>query len=62
MLDPTNPHDAKIRERLEHAAYAFLITVHPDGHPHSIPHQFLYEHDNILIFSLPNSVKACNIQ
>ena len=62
MLDPTNPHDAKIRARLEQAEYAFLITTRPDGRPHSVPICFLYENDSILVFSLPNSVKVRNIQ
>jgi len=62
MLDPTNPHEAKIRDRLEQAEYAFFITTRPDGRPHSVPICFLYENDTILVFSLPNSVKVRNIQ
>jgi PPOX class probable F420-dependent enzyme len=62
MLDPTSPHAAKIRERLEQAEYAFLITVRPDGRPHAVPVCFLYERESILIFSLPNSVKVRNIR
>ncbi len=62
MLDPTDPHAARIRERLEQAEYAFLTTVRPDGRPHSVPICFLYEGDSILIFSLPDSVKVRNIR
>ncbi len=62
MLDRADPLQAKILERLEKEEYGFFITVRPDGRPHAVPVCFLYEHDSILIFSVPDSVKVRNIR
>ena len=68
MLDATNPLHAQILDRLEKEEYGFFITVRPDGRPHAIPVCYIYEHgehdedENILIFSVPDSIKVRNIR
>ena len=53
------PH---VEERLRSDAMAWLTTVRPDGHPHSIPLWFLWERTTILIFSQANTQKIRNLR
>lgn len=62
MLNTSDPHQARIAERLQQAEYAYLTTVRPDGRPHTVPVCYVWEGESILIFSLPNSVKIRNLK
>ncbi len=53
------PH---VEERLRSDEMVWLITVRPDGRPHSIPVWFLWEDETILIFSKPNNQKIRNLR
>jgi PPOX class probable F420-dependent enzyme len=53
------PH---VEERLRSDEMVWLITVRPDGRPHSIPVWFLWESATILIWSKPNTQKIRNLR
>jgi PPOX class probable F420-dependent enzyme len=53
-LDPRQPKDAHIRERLERNIIIWITSVRPDGRPHSVPVWFLWEDGTVLIFSKPD--------
>jgi PPOX class probable F420-dependent enzyme len=53
------PH---VEERLRSNEMIWLVTVRPDGRPHSIPVWFLWESATILIFSKRNSQKIRNLR
>jgi PPOX class probable F420-dependent enzyme len=52
------PH---VEERLRSNEMIWLVTVRPDGRPHSIPVWFLWESATLLIFSKRNSQKIRNL-
>ena len=52
------PH---VEERLRSNEMIWLVTVRPDGRPHSIPVWFLWEGATILIFSKRNTQKIRNL-
>lgn len=54
-----NPH---VEERLRSDEMIWLITVRPDGRPHSVPVWFLWEGATLLIFSKPNTQKIRNLR
>lgn len=53
-LDPTQPKDAHILERLERDIILWITSVRPDGRPHSVPVWFLWDAGTILLFSKPD--------
>jgi PPOX class probable F420-dependent enzyme len=53
-LDPGQPKDAHIQERLERNVIIWITSVRPDGRPHSVPVWFLWEDGTVLIFSRPD--------
>jgi PPOX class probable F420-dependent enzyme len=53
-LDPSQPKDAHIQERLERNVIIWITSVRPDGRPHSVPVWFLWEDGTVLIFSRPD--------
>jgi PPOX class probable F420-dependent enzyme len=53
-LDPSQPKDAHIQERLERNLIIWISSVRPDGRPHSVPVWFLWEDGTVLIFSRPD--------
>jgi PPOX class probable F420-dependent enzyme len=53
-LDPSQPKDAHILERLERNIIIWITSVRPDGRPHSVPVWFLWDNDSVLIFSRPD--------
>jgi PPOX class probable F420-dependent enzyme len=62
LLDPNDPKQAAIRERLEHEVVIWLVTVSQDGQPHPSPVWFLWEGDTFLIYSQPKAGKLPNIE
>lgn len=51
----------QIQQRLCTDEMAWLVTVRPDGRPHSVPVWFLWEQTTILIWSKPNTQKIRNL-
>jgi PPOX class probable F420-dependent enzyme len=51
-IDTTTPQGARARERLERDRVAWLTTVAPDGTPQASPVWFLWDRDEILVYSL----------
>jgi PPOX class probable F420-dependent enzyme len=62
MLDPTDPKNAHVEERLRNDPIIWLSSVRPDGRPHIVPVSFLWDGKSILIFSQPHSQKIRNIR
>jgi PPOX class probable F420-dependent enzyme len=62
MLDLTNPKHAYVDERLRKNLILWLGSVRPDARPHLVYVFFLWDGNNILIFSQPNSQKIRNLQ
>lgn len=62
ILDLTNKRDAHIAQRLRDDIIVWLNTVRPDGRPHAVAVWFLWDGENILIFSKPRQQKLSNIQ
>jgi PPOX class probable F420-dependent enzyme len=62
MLDLTDKQQAHIDERLRNDPIIWLSTVRPDGRPHSVAVWFLWDGDEILIFSIPDNQKIRNIR
>ena len=62
MLDPEDPEQAHIIDRLRQAEYAYFTTIRPDGRPHTVPVCFLWEDGTILILSLAHGVKINNLR
>lgn len=54
-----NPH---VQERLSSDEMIWLVSVRPDGRPHSVPVWFLWEGAALLIFSKPNTQKIRNVR
>ena len=54
-LDPATPKDAHILERLGRDIIVWLVSVRPDGRPHTVPVWFLWEEGGtLLLFSKPD--------
>jgi PPOX class probable F420-dependent enzyme len=53
-LDPNDPKQAHIAERLRRDLIIWLTSVRPDGRPHIVPVWFLWDGASFLIFSMPN--------
>lgn len=54
-LDPAQPKDAHILERLSKDLIVWIASVRPDGRPHAIPVWFLWEDGGtLLMFSKPD--------
>ena len=53
------PH---VQERLSSDEMIWLVSVRPDGRPHSVPVWFLWEGAALLIFSKPNTQKIRNVR
>jgi PPOX class probable F420-dependent enzyme len=62
MLDLTDQQQAHIDERLRNDPIIWLSTVRPDGRPHSVAVWFLWDGNEILIFSIPDNQKIRNIR
>ncbi len=62
MLDPTNPKNAHIEERLRNDLMIWLSSVRPEGRPHIVPVWFLWDGESILIFSQPHTQKIRNLR
>ena len=61
-LDPSQPKDAHIAERLAGDPIAWITSVRPDGRPHAVPVWFLWEEaGTLLLFSKPDQ-KVRNLQ
>lgn len=54
--------NAHVAQRLQSDIIAWFITVRPDGRPHSVPVWFLWDGEDILVFSKPNNQKLRNLQ
>ena len=59
-IDPTDARGAEIIERLKNDRIGWLTTVAPDGTPQTSPIWFLWNGDDVLIYSL-ESARATNI-
>ena len=54
-LDPSKPKDAHILERLDQDIIVWIVSVRPDGRPHTVPVWFLWEDSGtLLMFSKPD--------
>ena len=54
-LDPAQPKDAHILERLDRDIIIWIVSVRPDGRPHTVPVWFLWEESGtVLMFSKPD--------
>jgi PPOX class probable F420-dependent enzyme len=60
-LDTSTPFGARVRDRLQKEIVAWLTTVGPDGTPQPSPIWFLWDGQEILIYSQPNKAKLRNI-
>ena len=61
MLDTTTEAGARADRRLREETVAWLTTVRSDGQPQSVPVWFLWDGENILIYSQPDRQKLNNI-
>ena len=61
MTDLSGEYGRHARERLEHDVIGWFATVRPDGRPDVVPVWFLWENDEILIYSRPEQQKLRNI-
>jgi PPOX class probable F420-dependent enzyme len=61
QLNPNDPKQAHIAERLRDELILWLASVRPDGRPHLVPVWFLWEGETILIFSKPKNQKLTNV-
>ena len=60
-LDPTSEDGARALRRLETELMAWLTTVNPDGQPQASPIWFLWNGDEILLFSWSRAPRNGNI-
>jgi len=61
VLDTTTEAGARADRRLREETVAWLTTVRSDGQPQSVPVWFLWDGENILIYSQPDRQKLNNI-
>lgn len=62
MLDLSDKKQAHIDERLRQDHIIWLTSVRPDGRPHSVAVWFLWDGNEIIIFSIPENQKIRNIR
>ncbi len=62
MANSKRHPDGHIDQRLRSEPIIWLSSTQPDGRPHIAPMWFLWDGSSILLFSLPNTKKICNIQ
>jgi PPOX class probable F420-dependent enzyme len=61
MLDRSTEYGRHATERLERDLIGWLATVRPNGQPDVVPVWFLWQNDEILIYSRANKQKLSNI-
>jgi PPOX class probable F420-dependent enzyme len=62
MIDTSTPAGLRAVERLERDAIGWLTTVRPDGQPQASPVWFLWDGDEILVFSQPRARRLVNLR
>ena len=60
-IDTSTAFGARVRDRLTSEIVVWLTTVGPDGAPQPVPVWFLWDGNEILIYSQPNRPKLRNI-
>ena len=60
-LDPATDDGARVLRRLETELIAWLTTVNPDGQPQASPIWFLWEGDEILLYSMTRAPRNGNV-
>jgi PPOX class probable F420-dependent enzyme len=60
-IDPATDDGAKAIKRLETELVAWMTTINPDGQPQSSPIWFLWEGDEILMFSWSRAPRNGNV-
>ena len=60
-LDPATDDGARALRRLESELMAWLTTVNPDGQPQSSPIWFLWDGDEILLYSWFRAPRNANV-
>ena len=61
MFDTTTEAGKRAEERLKEEEVAWMTTVRSDGQPQTVPVWFLWDDEEILIYSQPNTQKLKNI-
>ena len=61
MLDTTTEAGKRAEARLKEEEVAWMTTVRSDGQPQTVPVWFLWDDEEILIYSQPNTQKLKNI-
>jgi len=61
MLDLAQKRDAHIDQRLRENIIIWLSSLRPDGRPHTVAVWFLWDGEQVLIFSKPNQ-KVSNLR
>lgn len=62
LLDLTRSDDGHTAGRLSAEPVIWLGTVRSDGRPHNVPVWFAWHDPAVLIFTMPETVKARNVQ
>ncbi|HZU65805.1 MAG TPA: TIGR03667 family PPOX class F420-dependent oxidoreductase [Ktedonobacteraceae bacterium] len=62
MSDQIHPKNAHVDQRLRSDLIIWLTTVRPDGRPHMVAVWFLWDGEQFLIFSQPNTQKVRNLR
>ena len=60
-IDPATDDGAKAIKRLETELVAWMTTINPDGQPQASPIWFLWEGDEILMFSWSRAPRNANV-
>lgn len=61
-IDLSTEFGARVAKRLQDERIVWLTTTSADGTPQPNPVWFLWNGDNVLIFSVPNQAKLANIE
>jgi PPOX class probable F420-dependent enzyme len=61
-LDPASGAGARALDRLEHDLTAWLTTINPDGQPQSSPIWFLWQDEEILVYSHRRAPRNGNLE
>jgi PPOX class probable F420-dependent enzyme len=62
MADQTHPKNAEVEQRLRTDPIIWLTTVRAGGRPHMVAVWFLWDGEQFLIFSQPNTQKIRNLR
>lgn len=62
MSDQTHPENAHVEQRLRTGPIIWLTTLRPNGRPHMVAVWFLWDGEQFLIFSQPNTQKIRNLR